>query len=77
VIGFGFTQVDPFKNGYAMASKGEHRWGLINKQGETIIPFKYDLVIEGAYFFFASLGHYHSFYSKSGTLIWEEQPETE
>lgn len=77
VIGFNFTRVEPFRNGYAMAGKGEHKWGLINAKGETIIPFKYDLVMEGSYFFFAVLGHYHSFYSKSGTLIWEEKPETE
>lgn len=40
VIPLVYNNVRNFDNGYALAEKDDH-WGVINKQGDVVIPFKY------------------------------------
>jgi len=45
VIPFSFTDAGNFHDGIAKACKGFHKWGIINKSGETIVNFEHADII--------------------------------
>lgn len=48
IIGKSLLNKTPFRDGYAVVQKlekdGRNYWGIINKKGKTIVPFKYESI---------------------------------
>jgi len=48
IIGKSLINHTPFRDGYAVVQKlekdGRNYWGIINKKGKTIVPFKYESI---------------------------------
>ena len=42
VISPKYKSATNFENGIALVSADNHKWGAINKQGQIIIPLKYE-----------------------------------